>query len=271
MAADSIAPPPPTPDAVSTEPAADWRAGLSDDLKADKSLADVPDVSTLARRFVDTKKLVGAKLDGMVRVPGKDATPEERTAFNTARGVPDSPDGYDLTPLKGLPVDEGRAKNFLVAAHKLGYTNEQAVGLVQWAVDAEQRELGRKHEGYLAGQDTLVDEWGELLFNRRSQQVERLLKQYAPPEYLAHLTATKEISHPGLLKMLAPIAQQFAESRGLVDGDSGGGETAAEVATKITDMRAKLTTLDRGSPEYKTLMAQFEHLIKLEESMQPKP
>ncbi len=57
----------------------DWKDTLPDDLKTNASLLDVPDVATLAKRFIDTKAMVGNSF----RVPGEDASTEDWGKFNT--------------------------------------------------------------------------------------------------------------------------------------------------------------------------------------------
>lgn len=57
--------------------AAEWKSGLPEELKSAPDLKDVPDVATLAKRFIDTKAFVGQSL----RPPGADAGPEARMEF----------------------------------------------------------------------------------------------------------------------------------------------------------------------------------------------
>lgn len=70
----------------------DWREGLPEELKP------------VAERFTSTEDIVRAvvafqKREGQVRVPGKDATDTERTAYQKAVGVPESPTGYEFPAL----------------------------------------------------------------------------------------------------------------------------------------------------------------------------
>ena len=55
----------------------DWRAALPEDLRADPSLADVKDVTGLAKAYRDTKAMVGSS----IRPPGPDAAPEAHKTF----------------------------------------------------------------------------------------------------------------------------------------------------------------------------------------------
>ena len=56
---------------------ADWRSALPDDLRNDPTLKDVPDVTTLAKRLIDTKSLVGKS----IRPPGDGASAEAKKEF----------------------------------------------------------------------------------------------------------------------------------------------------------------------------------------------
>ncbi|MDB6117908.1 MAG: hypothetical protein JWO08_1689 [Verrucomicrobiaceae bacterium] len=74
-----------------------------------------------------------SKTDGMVRVPGADAKPEEVAAYFKAIGVPDTPDGYRLkAPEKvpeGVALDADMEKAFLGRARELGLTAKQVTAL----------------------------------------------------------------------------------------------------------------------------------------------
>src|SRR3990167_6512665 len=111
----------------------DWREGLPEELRAEPSFKDVPDVPTLAKRFIDTKKMVG----GSLKVPKDGAPPEEVNAFYTALGVPAAPDKYTARPPafpadSGITLDEAGFKGFLGAAHSAGITDKQAQAILDW-------------------------------------------------------------------------------------------------------------------------------------------
>jgi hypothetical protein len=79
-----------------------------------------------------------AKVDGLVRVPGADAKPEEVTAFRKATGVPDVPEGYNLAKPEQLPEgvtwDENRAGAFAKVAHEIGLSPAQVAKLNEWEI-----------------------------------------------------------------------------------------------------------------------------------------
>lgn len=95
---------------VTDTPAADvndWRKQVAgDDEKRMKALERYPDLASYDKAFRDTQTAL--RDSGRVKVPGKDATPEEIAEFGKTLGVPDSPDKYEITvqPPEGLEVGE---------------------------------------------------------------------------------------------------------------------------------------------------------------------
>ena len=70
----------------------DWREGIPDDLKP------------IADRFTSREDAIRAiqafqKREGQIRVPGKDATDEERAAYRKAIGIPEKPEEYEFPEL----------------------------------------------------------------------------------------------------------------------------------------------------------------------------
>ncbi len=75
---------------------------------------------------------------GLLKVPGPDATDEERAAFRKALGVPDAAEGYalpeGLKPPEGVDLNDDVGQDFRRAAHELGLSDAQFQGVLQWAV-----------------------------------------------------------------------------------------------------------------------------------------
>jgi hypothetical protein len=111
-----------------TTAAPDFKASLGE-LGADPSLADFKDTAALAKAYVDTKKLVGQKLG----IPGPDATPEAKAAFEAAMGVPPTAEGYDFKKPESLPegmdYDEKDAAAWATKMKELGIPKDKANAL----------------------------------------------------------------------------------------------------------------------------------------------
>ncbi len=111
---------------------------LEQDLHDHDALKDFPDVSTLAKSFIDTQKKIG----GMVSVPGADADAESRDKFYQRLGKPDSADKYALNS-EGLELDKDAIGEFKGALHSLDLTQDQAQGLVNWLAASTKERLDK--------------------------------------------------------------------------------------------------------------------------------
>lgn len=87
------------------------------------------DPAVLATAAYEKEKMLG----GAVKIPGKDATPEERDAFLNKLGRPAKPEGYEFAPPKDLPADlpydADRANKLKTDLHGLGLTQAQAAAI----------------------------------------------------------------------------------------------------------------------------------------------
>ena len=143
----------------------DWKLGLGDDLKDEASLADFKDVGGLAKSYVASQKLIGERQEGMVKIPGEDATPEEIEAFHKAMGKPDMVEGYEFAKPDDMPDgvtwDQGMLDWFGQTMHNLGAPKGLAQGLMKSYNDYV---FAQAHEAQKAlGKDVqaLQDRWGD--------------------------------------------------------------------------------------------------------------
>lgn len=201
-----------------------------------KNEALLKDPKALAKQAFNQEKLLG----NAVRIPGKDATPEEREAFLNKLGRPEKVDGYQFTPPKdmpeGLPYDGDRAKAFAGVAHKLGITQEQAAGLHDWfmadSVNAfagmgEAQKAAMQQRG-IAETEKLVKEWGPLDGDQARAQFEIADKVFTQvpggQDFLQELQAiglvgpNKEILSAPIAKMLASLGTALYTEDGVLRG-----------------------------------------------------
>ncbi|CAB4137015.1 hypothetical protein UFOVP315_48 [uncultured Caudovirales phage] len=147
-----------------TPPAADdWRKDWPDELKNDPALKDFKTMADLAKSLVETKKLVGAK---PIKVPGADATDEERKAFDSQYReamVPKDPKEYGLAKpenmapeLEPLFSEEGLGE-FATTAMELGLRKDQVAGLqafdmkrVQALMDSANQQAQQREDAFMA-------------------------------------------------------------------------------------------------------------------------
>ena len=95
---------------------------------------DYKDIPGLLKGVIDTKRAFHAKTDGMVKLPGEDATDEDRAAYREAMGIPDAADNYKFERADlpdGREYDQEGEKMFKEVFHQLGVSGDQADGLVK--------------------------------------------------------------------------------------------------------------------------------------------
>ena len=130
--------------------------------------AQFKDLPSMLKSMHDTKAALSQRTDGMLKVPGKDATPEEVGAFRKALGVPDSPDKYQIVPPAQLPAGvefkPETLNQFAEFAHKQGFTNDMVNSLIAYQAQAESVEISRLEQEHAALVDAqekqLQREWG---------------------------------------------------------------------------------------------------------------
>lgn len=121
----------------------DWTANLPDDLKeTGKRFTSEADA---VRAIIDLRKR-----ESQVRVPGKNATPEEIATYRKAIGIPEKPEEYEFADLpEGLEVTEEMKASRLEWAKRfqsLGIPKEAAKELSKIANEEALRELKETKE-----------------------------------------------------------------------------------------------------------------------------
>lgn len=97
----------------------------------------------------------------------KDATPEQLAQWRKDNGIPEKPEGYDLTFDDGLVVgeeDKAIINGFLSKAHESNMAPSQVKEAVRWYYDEIERQAAARSEQDQAvlvqAQDELRGEWG---------------------------------------------------------------------------------------------------------------
>lgn len=175
-------------------------------------------------------------------MPGKDATPEQWSAFYNQIGRPETPDGYELPLPEG---DDGAfAKQMAPMLHKHGLTADQAKGLAgDWnsmvagmqaeQVKAEQAAAQAQHVKNTAEAAELKTEWGEK-HTENMEFARRAMTQFLPKDKAGDVVAAIEskLGYKGTIAFLHGIGKGLGESDapGLGQNNSGATQkSAAEV------------------------------------------
>lgn len=144
-------------------------AALDEDTRGWLQNKGFTDVSAVVKSAREGEKLIGSS----IRVPGKDATQEERDAFFNKLGRPEKAEGYEYTPPKelpeGLPYDGEKANAFKALSHKLGLTKDQSAALHDFYIGEQVQAFGSMGEAQKAAMQ-----------QRGEQQTELLVKEFGP-------------------------------------------------------------------------------------------
>ena len=213
--------------------AADWQSKLPDDLKENPSLKTINNLPLLAKAYVETKSLVGKKLEA----PGEGATPEQLTAWRKVLGTPDTVEGYlgDAKTLRPETIPEDiwdteNEKQFLALAHKhhlppaavkeiLGFYGES---LIQGVKQSQ------------AGEGEFLAKEGAALKQAWGADFERNLNSASS---VAKMVGLDPATHP--IFQSSEVVQAFAKFASFLSEDklvAGGGGISNTIQSRIQDI-----------------------------------
>ncbi len=134
-------------------------------------------LASMGKAYADTKNMVG----GMIKIPGKDAKPEEIAAFRQKLGVPESADKYDMqlptTEDKRLLISKDNFKNFMDGAHKAGMSNEHVKYAVEFQADMVKNQIAALDAQANEGKKALKEKYGDK-YEENMAGAERMVKKY---------------------------------------------------------------------------------------------
>ena len=264
----AAAPPAPiiTPSPV---PADGDRSWVPDDLKEDATLKNFKTPHDAMRAFVATKKLVGQRLEGMVKVPGEGATPEEVAAWRKASGVPDAPTDYTLDVAEDLRhlVPTERLGDYATMFHELGVPKATAQKIVSRYAESMQKQLQALEQTYTQQRETLRKEWGEETYTRRLALADRAIKTLIPEEDQAFLQRAGIAGHPFWLKHFARLGEQMAED-GIIESDVAGSASNQQMEVRAKEIENDKLWLQGKHPQQDALTQERTRLLRL---LNPEP
>ena len=191
----------------------DWKASLSDEIRADKSLENIKDVEGLAKSYVHAQKLVGAD---KIPVPNKHATEEDWKEVYKKLGRPEDASGYKYDLPEDQTIDETALKNFSDQAHKLGLLPGQANGMVKFYNEMQAASLQEQDSVAIAARENsakeLKQEWGQA-YDQKISQANNLAKTVGIGELFDTNLAdgTKLGDNPVMIKAFAELAAKMGE------------------------------------------------------------
>jgi hypothetical protein len=213
-------------------------------MQSEPTIRNVPDVPTLAKNYINAEKLIGAK---RFAIPGKDAPPEAWNEVFSALGRPESHEKYspaNVKPVDGLTVDEVAMQEAKQTFHKLGLSDSQARGIMDFYVGGLNKNHTTVSESIQTQRaqatEALRNDWG-VKFDSNMEIAKAALKQFGGDEVYKELESGLG-NNLGLIKMLHKIGTNLMEDRARGGSQSGGFQVsgATEAQSQIETLKSDI-------------------------------
>ena len=208
-----------------------WRENLSEDIREDKTLANLKNFNDMAKMVVDGQKTIGKK--GVI-IPGEDASDEEMNAFHTSMGRPEKATDYEFTKQElpeGMEFDEKMDTAFREFAHKSGYSQKQAAGASDWynktMIDAHNANNKAITENQAEAMTSLKKIWGKDT-PANMELAEKAFKTYVPDEAKQKMFG-KFGDEPILIEAFLAVGKGMSEDSNVGSGGAVGVDAKAEI------------------------------------------
>jgi hypothetical protein len=171
--------------------------------------------------YRELEKLHGAPADQLLRLPGKDAKPEEWAAFYEKLGRPKTADEYKLVGLDGTGTDP-LAQRLGPAMHQLNLTAAQAKGLNEAYLavvnEAQQAQVQARLDQLDAEKTQLHQEWPGETFNQNLEAGRRAVRSYGLSEdFLAQFES--QVGYRAMMKFFFEVGARQGEGP-YIEGNS---------------------------------------------------
>ena len=272
----------------------DWREKVAEHISAgdkkvyDKELRRLQRVTNPAAVYGNYRELDN-RLNGggLIKIPGKDAKPEELADFHKALGVPEKPGDYleAITLENGAVIgdaDKPNLEGVLERIHKAGGTQPVVDSIVNWYYETQEHqaaELDQADDDFRReAEQALKEEFGAS-FERHRNAIAPLFagapggndvgnEQSLIARLLGGRTADNRIigDDPDMVRFLISLAQEVNPAATIVeDGDQSGKTIDAELAEI-----QKLRTQDSKKYWSDAVQARELELINAQQKIQAK-
>lgn len=218
-----------------------WQGELGDDLKGDKTLAEIKDVPAMAKMLVSAQKMVGTD---KISLPGVDATDEDWGTFFTSIGRPQEPTGYELSKPEDFPeeapFDPKVLEDFQATAHKIGLLPSQAKQLFDWyngltrtAYDKGQTDLT---DAKVTAEKGLREKWGDK-YNENMKRALAAVRSFVSEDDIKRFDESGLGNVPWLIEAFARVGDAISEDKLSISHISDNATTAqAEIDRIMGDL-----------------------------------
>lgn len=265
-----------------------WLDAIEDeDLRGNESLVNIPDVPTLAKNYLETKKMVGNAL----HVPSEDANEDQVRAFHQkvlekapglmlkpnldeddarndffkSLGVPDDPSKYEEVAIENHKFDEVRDGTLRKLAHEAGLTPTQFKQVMGGILEFDRSQRISAEETNMEAMKELKLEWG-MAYDDKKKVADKVRDTFLPFIPEGQMDAQT-------IKALNAIGDQLLDSGdGIGDlnrGDEGDKSlTPADAKARIDEImnNPEHAYWNRHAPGHKDAI---EHMVDLQAAANP--
>ena len=216
-----------------------WRATLvPEDVRGEKLWEDFATPADAFRGHVALVKKFGQRTEGLVKIPGADAPPEEVTAYRKAIGVPETVAEFTVDVPEALRtiVPLEAAKAFVPLFHKLNIPPAAAQQIIQGYAEFGQTLLTQRQAGFQKIRDEEKNRVGEVTFRDDSALGEQYAEREFSTELIDALNQSGMAGHPELRKFLVKRGRELRED-GIIQGESVGLSRKGQAETYIEECK----------------------------------
>ncbi len=239
-------------------------------LKTYPGLTKFKDPVSLAKSYGEMEKHLGTSL----RMPAADASQEERDAFYTKLGRPESADKYDIKFAEGTAVDDNLLGAFRGVAHKLGLTQTQAQALGEWWAGQAQG-MGEAQGGQIKAD---LETWDKDLSNTWGWQKDhnmvlasRALRTVIGDDAELGAKVTELLdstglgNHPEMVKLFHKIALRIGEDKFITEPTGPSSDDRVTAKSQINEIRGdkEHPYNNPKHPSHKEAVARMKQLYEI--------
>ena len=213
-----------------------WKEAISEEFRNDPNIEKFTEIDALAKSYINATHMIGKD---KVAVSNQNSTEEQWNEVFDKLGRPASADKYTLDVKSDvIPLNEGDVKQFAENAHKLGLSNKQAQGVLEFYKNnmegqAHQSKVDTETSQVQAEQE-LRKEWGRD-FEVNVKRAGALAKANMNPDILdLELKNGMRVGdHPELIKGFAKIASMMSEDK-IVSPESDSTNKSGDIESQIS-------------------------------------
>jgi hypothetical protein len=250
-----------------TQPPADWRSSLPEDIRDNPTLAKYKDPVALAAAHINLQSHLGRD---------KIAKPKTDSDWNDVYnflGRPESADKYELALPEGVPdaikgsFNDDAMKGFREKAHALGLNANQVKELFGWYVGNTSQQFSAMQENagktMSEAEASLKQEWGRA-YEQNLKFARKAFAEYGGDELAEIMEKSGMGNNPAVLKAFAKIAKTTMPDKDLVGTTESAGRalTPDEAKAEAKGLMSHPAYMDKRHPEHKMMVRKVQNLFE---------